>query len=380
MAPRQRRMAIQRMRRTYQNVDKTLALDGALLKLDSHVPIVELFMRVKICGWNRRLWTFQEGKIGPNLHLQFLNGPRSLVSICSEMKIESRPETGASMCLRYGDDCFNTFEPFISREDLSWPHRFTGIWREIMHRSSTRRADETVCLATLLGIESGSILDVPEEDIGGRMIRLLQLLPSIPGSVLFQRPPRLSIHGFRWAPISFLVSFSNTRRNPSHGSPETFQLGPKKEGLAIKFAGFRIIDTSLITPLQIGEPFTCTIEDSQTRILVSATYFAGDNKAKNAVGGRDIKRPAVISYGSIRAAEESQLTRLVRRAVLVDLHKQCFEDDTEQVRCDFIALLHLAVEHSKLESRPRELDTKKPGPLDNLMRAKMLPEQQWLIY
>ena len=115
-------------------------------------------------------------------------------------------------------------------------------------------------------------------------------------------------------------------------------------------------------------------------MLVSATYFAGDDEAKNAGGGRDVERPAVICYGSIRAAEESHLTRLVRRAILVDLHKQRFGDSTEQVRCDFIALLHLAVEQSKLESRPRELDTKKPGPLGSLMRAKMLPEQQWLVY
>ena len=315
------------MRRTYQNADKTLALDGSLLKLDSHLPIVELFMRVKISGWMRRLWTFQEGKIGPNLHLQFVNGPRSLVSICSEMKIYSRPETGASMCLRYGDHCFNTFEPFVSREDLGWPHRFTGICREIMHRSSTRSADETICLATLLGLESGSILDVPEEDNCGRIIRLLQLLPSIPGSVFFQRPPRLSTHGFRWAPTSFLVSFSNTRRNPSHGSPETFQLGPRKEGLAVKCSGFRIVDTSLMTPLQIGEPFTCTCEDNQTQMSISATYFAGDDKTKNASGGRDVERPTVISYGSICAAKESQQTRPVRRAVLV-LHKQRFGDNT----------------------------------------------------
>ena len=327
----------------------------------------------------RRLWTFQEGKIGTNLHFQFVNGPRSLEDICSEMEMNSRAESGASLCLRYGDDCFNTFESFVSDEDLSWPHRFTGIWREIMHRSSTRRADETICLATLLDIETGSILDVPEEDSRRRMIRLLQLLPSIPGSVLFQRPPRLSIHGFRWAPTSFLASFSNTPRNPSHGSPETFQLGPKKEGLAVTFTGFKV-DTSLTIPLQIGEPFACTIEDSQTRMSISATYFAGDDKVKNAVGGKDIERPAVICYGSIRAAEKSQFTRLVRRAVLVDLHKHCPGENTEQVSCDFIALLHLAVEHSKLESRPRELDNKKIGPLDSLMRAKMLPEQQWLVY
>ena len=119
----------------------------------------------------------------------------------------------------------------------------------------TRRADEIVCLATLLGIESGSILDVPEKDHRGRKIRLLQLLPSLPGSVLFQRPPRLSIHVFRWAPTFFLVSFCNTRRNIKHRSPETFQLGPKEEGLAIKFAGFRIVDASVEIPLQIGGIF-----------------------------------------------------------------------------------------------------------------------------
>ena len=44
-------------RRTYQNVDKTLVPDGFLLKLDSHVPTMELFVRAKqfvggsdICG------------------------------------------------------------------------------------------------------------------------------------------------------------------------------------------------------------------------------------------------------------------------------------------------------------------------------------------
>ena len=189
-------MAVQRMRKSYQNTEKSLALYGTMLKLDSHVPIVKLFMRVKICGWMRLLCTLQ-GKIGPNLHLKFFNCLRSLVIICGERKISSRPETGASIRFRYGDDCFNTFEPFVSREGLGWPYRFTAIWKGIVYRSSTRRADETVCLATLLGIESGSRLDVPEQDNGGRTMRLLQLLPSTPGSVLSQRPPRLSNSWFQ---------------------------------------------------------------------------------------------------------------------------------------------------------------------------------------
>ena len=67
-------------------------------------------------------------------------------------------------------------------------------------------------------------------------------------------------------------------------------------------------------------------------MLVSATNFAGDDKAKNVGGGRDVERPAVICYGSTRAAEESHSTRLVRRAVLVDLYKQSFGYNTEQVR------------------------------------------------
>lgn len=67
-----RRLAINRMGKTFRRSDKTLALDNSLMTQEpDDMDWVELNMRIKYCPWVTRAWTLLEGRVGKELLFQF---------------------------------------------------------------------------------------------------------------------------------------------------------------------------------------------------------------------------------------------------------------------------------------------------------------------
>ncbi|BCS23554.1 uncharacterized protein APUU_31779A [Aspergillus puulaauensis] len=107
--------------------------------------------------------------------------------------------------------------PIDSRLDssLSLPvRRCALLFVGLQGRMTSRRDDEAVCLANLMGIDPLPIVQASTPN--QRMKALLLALGRIPGHILFNPYPRIQERGWRWAPQSFLnmgryLNMENTR-------------------------------------------------------------------------------------------------------------------------------------------------------------------------
>lgn len=73
----------------------------------------------------------------------------------------------------------------------------------IVNRVTGRSGDETICIASYLGLDAIPLL---KASLADRMPLLLEMLPNILANVLFCLGPRIFEKGFRWAPRIFLAS------------------------------------------------------------------------------------------------------------------------------------------------------------------------------
>ncbi len=118
--------------------------------------------------------------------------------------------------------------------------------RSISLRGTSRSDDETICIATFMGVDPTPLLDTLPQD---RMTMLLRNLPCIPKSTLFSYGPRQQTPGFRWAPLTFLAPHGVRNRL---AFPTTYAAEPKTRvpvpiqflhqqglGLAVFFSGIR---------------------------------------------------------------------------------------------------------------------------------------------
>jgi len=72
----------------------------------------------------------------------------------------------------------------------------------LQYRTSYKKKHETVCLASLMGIDIEPLLGSPADN---RMQIFLSLLKTVPRNVLFVSGPRLQSDRYRWAPASFMT-------------------------------------------------------------------------------------------------------------------------------------------------------------------------------
>jgi hypothetical protein len=94
----------------------------------------------------------------------------------------------------------------LERFDLS--HRVQPILEAVRRRTTTKKKDETVCIATLLGLGPTPILcmdvDSGREVCEQRMEKLIEMIETLPGGLVFDKMERLTSPGYRWAPRTFL--------------------------------------------------------------------------------------------------------------------------------------------------------------------------------
>src|SRR5579859_4680269 len=83
-----RKRAIKDMRKVYKNASRVLALDSTLLSVPKDAPGLELFVRLKLSSWMRRLWTLQETIIPSEVHIQLSDGVRALSDIAVAIRQE----------------------------------------------------------------------------------------------------------------------------------------------------------------------------------------------------------------------------------------------------------------------------------------------------
>lgn len=356
-----RKKAIKGMQQIYENASRVLALDSALLSASKDASATELYIRLKLSSWMRRLWTFQEAVLPSEVHIQFSDGTRTLRNIAESIRQEQL-EDQKNLYTRYIQLSEPVFRPFVKGWEGNATHKFTTMWKQVQWRSTSHAADETICLATTLGLDVGPILDIPSKDHERRMIKLLQLMKVVPLLLPFQPPPRLEAVGFRWAPASFLNCFRHTNTNPFKVISGSGEIAPDGEGLIFQRFAFEFLHKSN-PQLVIGENFIISPPDNP-EISFGVTYtWPQDRTARKIDGTFVVQQPVIVYLGANPAAGEP--------AVLADIVGR--DPVSAIIKIDFIAVVFLGIA-SRLN-----YGTKSHQEVTHQV-MELSPNQKWLLY
>lgn len=326
-----RKKAIRDMRKVYGNASRVLALDSTLLSVPKDAPVLELFIRLKLSSWMRRLWTFQEAIMPSEVHIQFSDGVRTLSNIAVSIEQEML-QTRKNLYTRYIQLTKTFFSPFLSGLEGNASQKFISMWKQMQWRSTSRAADETICLATTLGLDPGPILNIPSTDHEGRMIKLLQMMKVIPLLLPFQPPPRLKAVGFRWAPASFLNRFRDTSTNPFRVLAGSGEIAADGEGLMLQRFGFELLQKPN-SELVIGNDFIISLS-GRPDISFGVTYkWLQDRTARNIDGTSVVKKPVIVYLDANPAAGEP--------AILADILGR--DAASAPIKIGFIAVVFLGI-------------------------------------
>lgn len=226
-----RKHAIRRMRQTYQDAQLSLVIDTTLMR----TPIAEVclnpmdpgaflvFAQILSSPWSGRLWTLQESLLAKRVYIIF-GGDGSYLSmldlddIFRLLQVTAAKQVSERGSMVSNQACY--FMETLRRADSTATVKLESIFGALAHRSTSRRSDETLCIASLLDLDPGPMLEVGGDGSGmsednladARMVQLLRCMHEIPSNILFSPTPRLSISNFTWAPRSFLGSCFSTHR------------------------------------------------------------------------------------------------------------------------------------------------------------------------
>jgi hypothetical protein len=217
-----RKLAIGQMRVIYVEAHRVLVLDSWMLRLSRNACVSEKASAVFLSNWQSRLWTLQEGLLAWNLFIQFKDGPE-LLSDLQKMKNKKQNKDLMTLKHLFGFVPFFDFHTAPGSKRISEDSfRLPSLARPLAQRSTTRKSDETICLATLLDINPEPLLRIRsekkkediktrEEDLAEeqrvsdlRMAMFLRMIGNISPNIIFNTYPRIPQKGFQWAPRTYL--------------------------------------------------------------------------------------------------------------------------------------------------------------------------------
>jgi len=182
------------------------------------------------------------------------------------------------------------------------------IFSALKNRQTSRKEDESYCLATLMGIDVKPILAEKPAD---RMKNLLSLLPEIPATIIFSHNlEHMDEEGFSWAPKSFLgseaVSYSTAAT--CVGRIHSKGLRISMPGLRMKAAQFSgpshfayglgvvgdIYTYQLVMPREPNSSVSTWNQFNGRTLMVIVRQFAPDQVGQNRIG--DTMDGALVSF------------------------------------------------------------------------------------
>lgn len=188
------------MTKTYQEAAKVLVLDSELLRAclargSLHESAIENFARISCSTWSRRCWTLQEAVLPRDVCVQFSDGAfntsaaRRLVGVRYLLMSPPHDSTGW--------ESGNSFDQFRKIKEMQGMARFADAWENLKFRSTSKKEDTFIILATMLGLDTWVLLHTPPEL---RMKSLLSALKQIPQSLLYVDGERMTEDGWSWVP------------------------------------------------------------------------------------------------------------------------------------------------------------------------------------
>ncbi|KAJ2989488.1 hypothetical protein NUW58_g3440 [Xylaria curta] len=233
-----RKKAIGMMARTYSEAAAVLVLDGGLQLCHSTKPPDVKVLRVLTSRWMRRLWTLQEAVLAKELYLVFADTPLLLKDII--------PHPDDMLLSPSLTNLAGELFPLTKLSKFD-SYAIGDVARSLRWRTTKRPSDETLAIASLLGVHASTLVDLTPEN---RMIQLIQDIGKFPKNVLFLSGAKLQVPGFRWAMASFMASHA--------GSPGELMLSTQKPEAVLTARGLKAVYYALIFPkttFERGKPW-----------------------------------------------------------------------------------------------------------------------------
>ena len=253
---RYREMAIRNMAKIYREADRVLVLDSWIYAGSREDHINERTMRILMSNWQRRLWTLQERVLAKSLFFQFCDGPHHRDDLLSDVRLYVHFDRGF-----YHDIPSHSLVGLMSFQDIVQGHDdtysiFDMLAISLKHRTTSRSSDETICFATMLGLDTLQLQNIPSGEVNKRMAQFYRMVGKFRQHRIFDGSPRCPVKGFGWAPATFL---NQTR----YHAPSDYEAAGVQDshlnlngGLIVSYSGIHLgfVGSMLVPKLMILFP------------------------------------------------------------------------------------------------------------------------------
>lgn len=195
-----RKIALKRINIVYAQASSVLVLDKNLKHISCRTSRAELALRVYSSRWMQRLWTLAEGVLAQRLCFQFLDGTVTLDELKPAILVPSEQVFMSQLHMQ----AFRPLMVFRRLRIIPPTERFDNLWNAITYRSTSKKADEPIILATIAGLSEDSMSQIVNAKDNERMEAFLSFWGSLPARLLFASGKHLTTPGYRWAVQSLL--------------------------------------------------------------------------------------------------------------------------------------------------------------------------------
>lgn len=171
---------------------------------------MEVLLTLTTSGWIRRMWTFHEGTVAPELGFCLSDTVLNNSNLQFFAKIFSSVDFVSGFLLSFisSNQFFDLGNSYARLMAIVMSSSIAG-------RSLSRPADETIVLAMLLNIPRDLVQTLQSiQHLEQRMQKFWELQGEVPRGILIWSGARLTEFPFRWAPSS-LMDFRFSYREPS---------------------------------------------------------------------------------------------------------------------------------------------------------------------
>ena len=218
-----RAAAINQLKFIYHKASTVLVWDRNLLQRPKNGDIFETCMRIHTGDWITRLWTFQEIVLAQNGAIHIAFDKEQTISVTEIQERRDEAKNNLSDKYHYIRKAGHPFSKAIRNLRKKPDHRVERAWEAVQYRKIRNAVDETIVLASVLGMDVARIQRINPSPTDGRnvaherMAEFLHMLDATPGlgipsGIIFLPGSKLSIEGFEWAPSTWLTKHLHPHR------------------------------------------------------------------------------------------------------------------------------------------------------------------------